>query len=138
MKLKLLKQFILTMMIYKLGDLDKTYLLRTPPKAHGMRTSQSWTSKSFGLIASPPEKSFKLPLPALCFRRAAISIPFGLLIAPLMSLTATTLPPLSKIAFAAQVPTLPNPYKVYHINNQLHIYAVLLNTSAVTLLHGRT
>ncbi|KAF4358439.1 hypothetical protein F8388_018303 [Cannabis sativa] len=37
------------------------YLLRTPPKAQGMITSQSCASSSDGSMASPPAKFSKLP-----------------------------------------------------------------------------
>ena len=126
------KQFLLgciiqkieLMLISSLTVIKKqiTYLLRTPPKAHGIRTSHSHTSKSFGSIESPPLKSFKVPLSSLYFSRAGISIPFGFLSAPVMSLTATTLPPLSWINFAAHEPTFPKPCKWFSVKKLTRNY----------------
>lgn len=89
-----------------------TDLFRTPPRAQGMRTSHSWMSSSSEFIASPPLKSLRLPVASLCFMRALMSIPSGFLIAPVMSLTATTFPPFSWISLAAHVPTFPKPYHI--------------------------
>lgn len=71
------------------------HLLRTPPKAQGIRTSHSCTSNSLGSIASAPAKFFKLPVLSLCWSNSAILMPSKFLTAPVMSLTAMTLPPLS-------------------------------------------
>uniref|UniRef100_A0A2P2QBD3 Glutamate dehydrogenase 2 n=1 Tax=Rhizophora mucronata TaxID=61149 RepID=A0A2P2QBD3_RHIMU len=84
-------------------------LFRTPPKAHGIRTSHSCTSNSLGSIESPPWKPFKLRVDSLCLSNSGMSIPLRFLTAPVMSLTAITFPPLSCMSLAAQVPTLPKP-----------------------------
>ena len=88
-------------------------LLRTPPRAHGMRTSHSCVSSSFGSMWSPPLKFVRQPVSSLCLSKSTISSPFWFWTAPVMSLTAMILPPLSWMSLATQDPTLPKPWKVF-------------------------
>lgn len=105
------------------GCAKRTNLLRTPPKAQGIKTSHSCTRSSFWSMASPPWKSFKAPLLfSLCKSKDGISSPFSFFTAPVMSLTAMTLPPLSWRSLATQEPTLPKPWKViFDMNKDVYI-----------------
>ena len=89
----------------------KFYLFMTPPSAAGTRTSHSSVSSEFGSIASPPLKPLIPLFCAECFTSWAMSRPLTFLTAPVTSLIAITLPPASVISWAAQEPTLPNPWK---------------------------
>lgn len=85
------------------------HLFKTPPKAHGIRTSHSWTRSSFGSMPSAPWKFTRLLVFSLWLISSGTLIPFGFVTAPVISLTAITFPPLSWMSLAAQDPTLPNP-----------------------------
>lgn len=69
----------------------------TPPRAAGMRMSQSSTKIESGCIASAPWNPFTPRASRTCFMRLGTSSPLLFLIAPVMSLTATMIPPCSLI-----------------------------------------
>lgn len=87
----------------------ETHLLITPPRAAGIRTSQSSTNIEFASIACASGKPLTPRFSFTCLDRLSMSIPFSFFMAPVMSLTATTFPPCSWMSFAAQEPTFPNP-----------------------------
>lgn len=87
----------------------ETYLLITPPRAAGIRTSQSSTSIEFASIECASWKPLTPRFSFTCLNRLSMSIPFSFFMAPVMSLTAITFPPCSWMSFAAQEPTFPNP-----------------------------
>lgn len=91
-------------------DAGEKNLLITPPRAAGMRTSQSSTNIDFGSIGSAPLKPLTPRCSTECLRRLGMSIPLLFLMAPVMSLTATIFPPCSLMSWAAQEPTFPNPW----------------------------
>lgn len=76
-----------------------------------MRMSQSSTKIDFGSIGSPPWKPLTPRVSFTCLSRAGISIPLLFFMAPVISLTATIIPPFSLISWAAHEPTLPKPCK---------------------------
>lgn len=84
-------------------------LLMTPPRAAGMRTSQSSINIEFESIESPPLNPLTPRCSFTCLSRLGTSMPLLFLMAPEMSLTATIFPPFSPISRAAQEPTFPKP-----------------------------
>lgn len=83
---------------YEEGTLVEMNLLMTPPRAAGMRMSQSSTSIDFASIGSPPWNPLTPRVSLTCLSRLGISMPLLFLMAPVMSLTATIFPPFSWIS----------------------------------------
>jgi hypothetical protein len=98
----------------------------TPPRAAGMRTSQSSTNIDLGSIGSPPLKPLTPRFSLACLSSLGISIPLLFLMAPVMSLTATIFPPLSLISWAAQDPTFPKPWRQYMMMTNFYIYTGII------------
>lgn len=92
------------------GGWCEVNLLMTPPRAAGMRTSQSSINIEFESIESPPLNPLTPRCSFTCLSRLGTSMPLLFLMAPEMSLTATIFPPFSPISRAAQEPTFPKPW----------------------------
>jgi len=81
----------------------------TPPRAAGIRTSQSSSNIELESNESPPWNPFTPFCSLVCLSRLGMSRPLLFFMAPVMSLTATIFPPFSSINCAAQDPTFPKP-----------------------------
>lgn len=96
----------------------------TPPRAAGIRMSQSSTKIELGSMASPPPKPLTPRFSFTWLSRFGMWSPLLFFIAPVTSLTATTVPPCSLMSWAAHEPTFPNPChqeKIVSIINSLYL-----------------